>query len=425
MWQLKKHPLLKAIDLPMLVAAVLTVLFYVVINQEAFNNSLLRRYTSEHIVEYVVVAFFIWGLVDVVFRLCGFPLEILALRHHPLPPRGAREQVAKAKGMHAVLKTHPKWLLESRFGQRLTKALGYLEERASADGFNDYLHFLAADDEDRTHANYGLLRFICWVAPVLGILGTVIHFGTAFGGLSVDEIEANIGKVVGEIGTAFNTTTVALAAAITMMFSMFLCERTERSIIRAINRRIDLELMNRFEVVDESLTPFLHAVEQASQATVQTVAGSVEKQLQIWSAAAGQLQQKSEHRLQAHAQLWEQALAKTHERFEHSDTQREQKLVRLLEEAQAQRTDHRAQVQAMLTQMAGVQTQCAKMVETLSSLLRGEGELVKLQHTLAENLQGLRGTQQLDQAMHGLTAAIHLLTARHDPEAKTKTGRAA
>jgi hypothetical protein len=129
--------------------------------------------------------------------------------------------------------------------------------------------------------------------------------------------------------------------------------------------------------------------------------------------------------LQAHAQLWEQALAKTSERFEQSDAQREQKLLRLLEEAQAQRTDHKAQVQAMLAQMAGVQSQSAKLVEMLSGILRGEGELVKLQHVLTENLNGLRGTQQLDQAMHGLTAAIHLLTARHDPEAKSKTGRAA
>ncbi len=424
MSQWKKHPVLKAIDLPMLVAAALTVVFYVVVNQESFAGSMIRKYTTEHIVEYVVVAFFIWGLVDVVFRLCGLPVEVLALRRNPLPERTATEPVSSAEAMYSELRAQPPWFLDSRFGQRLMKALTYLQEKESADGFNDYLHYLAAQDEDRTHANYALLRFICWVAPVLGILGTVIHFGSAFGGLSVDEIEANIGKVVGEIGTAFNTTTVALAAAITMMFSMFLCERTERSIIHGINRRIDRELQNRFEVFDETLTPFLDAVKSTNQTTVQTVAASVERQLQIWSAAAQQLQQKSEQRLQAHAQLWEQTLAKTSQRFEQSDTQREQKLLKLLEEAQAQRTDHRAQVQAMLTQMAGFQAQTGKLVETLSGLLKGEGELAKLQHKLAENLEGLRGTQQLDQAMHGLTAAIHLLTARHEPDTK-KTGRAA
>src|SRR3954469_12656274 len=175
MSQFKKHPLLKAIDLPMVVAAALTVVFYIVIRQDSFKNSLIQRYTTEHIVEYVVVAFFIWGLVDVAFRLCSFPLELFALRQETLPARSSKDPVEKSKAMYASLLAQPKWFLESRFGQRLTKALGYLQEKESADGFNDYLHYLATQDDDRTHSNYGLLRFICWVAPVLGILGTVIH----------------------------------------------------------------------------------------------------------------------------------------------------------------------------------------------------------------------------------------------------------
>ena len=46
--------------------------------------------------------------------------------------------------------------------------------------------------------------------------------------------------------------------------------------------------------------------------------------------------------------------------------------------------------------------------------MRGEGELVKLQAVLNQNLHGIRETQQIDQALHGLSAAIHLLTARYD-----------
>ena len=79
----------------------------------------------------------------------------------------------------------------------------------------------------------------------------------------------------------------------------------------------------------------------------------------------------------------------------------------------------------MVSQMAGLQTNFSQLVEALQGLSRGEGELVKLQQTLAANLQALRGSQQLDQALHGLTAAIHLMTARHEPEPKAKTGRAA
>jgi biopolymer transport protein ExbB/TolQ len=415
-----KARLSSMIDFPLIVAAALTGLFYVIVTRPQFEGTLIRRYTCEHIVEYVVVAFFIWGLVDVAFRICAFPMEFMALRHYRLTPRGTKESVEKSGVLFSVLKTQPKWFLESRFGQRLVKALGYLQDKQSADGFSEYLRYLATDDEDRTHANYALLRFICWVAPVLGILGTVIHFGSAFGGLSVDEIEANLGKVVGEIGTAFNTTTVALAAAISMMFCMFVCERMERSMIRTISRKVDLELLNRYEVVDETLTPFLHAVQSSSQVSVQAMAAAVERQLQLWSGAFTQLQQKSEQRLQTHAQIWEQSLIKVHERFEQSDAAREQKLTRLTDETQSQRTEHKAQMQGLLTQIAGVQSHFAKLTETLGGILRGEGELVKLQGTLSDNVRTLRETQQLDQAMHGLTAAIHMLTARHDLDPKGK-----
>ncbi len=423
--QSKKRALPEWFDLPMAVAALLTVAFYIVVFREVPKGSIIHRYTTEHIVEYVVVAFFIWGIVDVVFKLCGFPLEMLALRQPNLRERTGKESVSEAKTLNAQLQSRPKWFLDSRYGQRLSKAFHYVLAKESADGFHDYLRYLATEDEEKTHSNYALVRFICWVAPVLGILGTVIHFGSAFGGLSVDEIGDNLAKVVGEIGTAFNTTTIALAAAITMMFSLFMCEKIERGLIHSINRRIDLELLNRFEVVDESITPFLQAVQTGNQATIKSLDAHLEKQLQIWAAAFQRVQVESEKRLHTHAQTWEQSLAKVHSQFEQSDAQREQKLLRLLSEVQQQRSEQKTEGEGMLTQLAGLQNNFAKLVEALTALNRGEGELVKLQQILAQNLQSVREAGQLDQALHGLSAAIHLLTARHGLEPQTKTSRAA
>ncbi len=312
LWLLRKKKLTDWLDFPLAFGILLTVGFYLLVNQEPLKSSKLHHYTTEHAVEYVVVFVFIWGLVDVIMRAITFPYESLATGQEWLPPRTTREPVAKAAELVAILQQRPKWMQKSRIGQRLAKALSYLQEKGSAEGFNDYLHYLASQDEEQTHANYGLIRFICWVAPVLGILGTVIHFGSAFGGLSVDEIGDNLAKVIGEIGTAFNTTTVALAAAITMMLSLFLCERAERGIVQAITRRTELMLLNRFQVVDESLTPFLNAVQVGNQATLQALDETVDRQLQIWTNAFAQLQKQSEERLQSNGKTWEQSLAKWH-----------------------------------------------------------------------------------------------------------------
>ena len=181
------------------------------------------------------------------------------------------------------------------------------------------------------------MRFICWVAPVLGILGTVIHFASAFVGMAPDQVTDNLQKIMGEIGTAFSTTTVALAAAITMMFSLFMCEKTEKGIVHAINRRVDKELLSRFEVVDESITPFLHAVTAGNKATLTAMDGTLERQLKIWSTALDNFIRKAKSG-------WKRTPACGNNRwcaftiaFEQSDAQREQKLLKLLDDLQAQR----------------------------------------------------------------------------------------
>jgi glycosyltransferase involved in cell wall biosynthesis len=93
------------------------------------------------------------------------------------------------------------------------------------------------------------------------------------------------------------------AAAITMMFSLYLCERTDRSIVRRINRRVDRELLSRFEVVDEKLTPFINAVEVANHASLAALDESVHRQLKIWSGAFHSLQHENEQKLKSHSQL--------------------------------------------------------------------------------------------------------------------------
>src|SRR5689334_19834046 len=131
----------------------------------------------------------------------------------------------------------------------MTEALAYRPKRGAAEGGEDYLRRLADQDDERPYSDSALHRFICWVTPGLGMLGKVILIGSAFGGIAVDETGYKLAIVLGAIGNAFHTTTVALAAAITMMFSLYRCERTDRGIVRRIIRRVDRELLSRFEVV--------------------------------------------------------------------------------------------------------------------------------------------------------------------------------
>jgi hypothetical protein len=408
----RKQSLPKILDLPLVIAAGLTFLYYWIVTAEAMHGTLLHRYTTEHAVEYVIVGFFIWGLVDAAFRAAAFPREMLAMRQDFLPPAKGVEPIGQVDACLTYLTKRPQWMQNSRLGKRLHQALLHLRERGSADGFADYLHSLADQDHDLTQTNYGLIRFICWVTPMFGFLGTVLHFGTALGGQTAGDLGDKLPKVVAEMGTAFNTTTVALTAATTMMFCLYLCERMERGIVTGVDRRTERELLNRFEVTDASLTPFLSALEAAHQANLRSIDAAIGRQMEVWSGALESLHAQSEKQQQWQVQVWVEALEKIEQRFEQNDAQREQRLARLLEAIDQQRKEQRTQLKEGADQLASVRGEMARLAQDLTGLVQGGGDLVRLQASLADNLRLLRETQQIDQALHGLTAAIHLLTAR-------------
>ena len=403
----------RMLDLPFAVAVVITVIFYTIVLQKSMEGSILQRYTTEHAVEYVIVGFFIWGLMDVFFRVLTFPSEKRALRHEFLPPRGSREPVSKASDLLDHLEKEPASLQQSRMCQRLMKALAYLEEKGSADGFSDYLDSLADQDDEKTHSNYGLVRFIGWVTPVLGFLGTVLYFGMALAGLTVDEMANQLPIVVSQMGAAFNTTTVALGASTAMMFFLFLCERAEQGIIRSIDRRAERELLNRFEVADASLTPFLNALQASSGMMLQAMDSSVRAPAPSLVGHLQTLHERNEERQHRQSQVWEETILRMQKRFEESDAEREKRLLRVLEAMETDRNTHHAQMKGTIDETIKLRGDFARLTQTLAGLLNDEGKLLELQNTLAANLRLLRESQQIDEALHGLTAAIHLLTSRH------------
>ena len=403
----------RTMDLTFGFAVLLTFGYYWVITRPGMEHTLLHRYTTEHNVEYVIVAFFIWGITDTVVRALSLPRESWPLREEWLPKQVGREPVARAALLYAQLEEKPAWLRDSRLGQRLMQALTYLSENGSANDLGDYLRYLSEIDEERTHNNYGLIRFICWVTPVLGFLGTVLHFGTALGGLSADQMADQLSLVVGKMGTAFNTTTCALAASTSMMFSLFLCERTENGILRSVDRRVERELLNRFEMTDANMTPFMAALEKANATTLRAMEVTVGHQLQMWSNAFQNFEQRGDQYFQRQSQLWEEALTRLHEQFASGDREREKRLLKVLETVEQRRAEQQSEAKLTANQLSSLRDDFAKLVQGLSGISQGELKLVELQNILAENLRVLRETQQIDEALHGLTGAIHLLTARH------------
>jgi hypothetical protein len=400
-------------DVSFVLGAAATIGFYACMLSPVAQGGLLHRYTTEHAVDYIIVALFFWGLMDVLVKLSGFPRDVMALRRDWLPEPAGREDAAAAKTHLAAIAAMPGWLRSSRLGLRLTRALEYVADNGATPEFREYLQTLAERDADRTHANYTLIRFVVRVTPVLGFLGTVIHFGTALNGVDFDHMSDKLSVVVSEMGQAFNTTTVALAAAMVMMFAQFVCEWTERTLLHAVDRTAQRELFNRFEVRDAAIPPFLSVVKTANDEALRLIATQIERQTAAWAKAFDALVVRFDQRQRQEAEAWNAALEALAARHEDYDAAREQRLRELLDLVDGRQEKFMNHIQDMLERAVGFRDDFGQVARTIESVARGEGRLVELQAVLAENLRVIHETQQIDDALHGLTAAIHLLTARH------------
>jgi len=408
----QKNALLRVLDPAFVAGAISTIAFYSIISLPGFRDTALYHYTTEHSVEYVIVALFLWGVCDILLRLLSFPREFVSLKQHWLPAYQGRQSATEAVNLLQQVNQQRSWLLKSRIGQRLASALGFVVDEGSAEGFREHLQYLSDRDDDRTHGHYALTRFIAGVTPILGFLGTVVHFGTALSGISFDEMSARLPVIVAEMGTAFNTTTIALAASMTMMFSVFVCERIEKSIIHSVDQLTDRDLLNRFETHDANILPLIDTLKSANAHALQAIDMTLQRQIVIWSQALEKLFQKFEERQISEVQAWDDALKLLQKRHESNDSLHEERVAKMLTLVDARQSEHMERIQKSLDRAGSIGKEISELSLTLQGVARGEGKLADLQGTLSTNLRVIRETQQLDEAMHGLTAAIHLLTAR-------------
>jgi hypothetical protein len=272
---------------------------------------------------------------------------------------------------------------------------------------SEYLGRLSDDDADRSHGGFALVRFICWVTPVLGFLGTVIHFGTALGGMSSDDMAERLPYVVSEMGTAFDTTTAALVAAITMMFALFIGERSDKNLLQAVDRRTADELLDRFvtdDVVPSVPTPV------AAAAPIANIDNALfERHSAVLLQAVENLQRQFDLRQQQALKAWQLSCERLYEEIRKREADQERRLLERLVGGGLPADE--SAWPGVFSGLREIGSDFRELNQNLTVVLRDGSTQAAALGEVSERLRQLQ-LQQLDPALHQLTAAIHLLTAR-------------
>jgi biopolymer transport protein ExbB/TolQ len=363
----------------------------------ALAGTPLHHYLS-HGVEQVEVVLFclaVSGLLAKVWQNVG---ERRALRAAVLPPwDGHAVPVAEAPKLLAGISRLPRSVQKSWLVNRVAGVLDFLASRGSAAELDDHLRDQADGDALALEHSYALIRFITWAIPILGFLGTVLGITGAINGVTPDKLEKDISQVTDGLALAFNATALALALTMVTMFLSYLVDRLEQNALGAVDDYAARHLAHRFER-DGGHGEVAALVRQNAQAVLRTTDEVVRRQADVWAQTLEEINRR-------HAA----SAAKAQERL---TAALEAALERTLK-SHAERLAATEKVSGkLLEQVASLAAAVTQQHAALAKLQEGEKQLVRLQETMARNLDSLAGAGSFEEAVHSLTAAVHLLTAR-------------
>ncbi len=125
-------------------------------------------------------------------------------------PEDARRYVKPLEALKPALRN---LLLPRAVFQSLTRfeTTNSVQDAASAN------NAVCTNEGERLDSELALIRYIAWAIPSIGFIGTVRGIGNALG-LAHRAVEGDITGVTQNLGTAFNSTLIALLLSIVLMF---------------------------------------------------------------------------------------------------------------------------------------------------------------------------------------------------------------
>jgi biopolymer transport protein ExbB/TolQ len=461
--------------------------FFALFGKSTLGYPLVVRYCEGHPVEQVETYLFFIGLAALVIKFAEVLRQWKSVQTDLLEPVPAGGQsVADIPRLKSQIQRAAASIREGYLGRRLTAALEFVHRKSSSTALDDHLYYLADSDQLVMQGSYASVRIIIWAIPILGFLGTVIGITIAIASLSPEALEESLTEVTAGLGVAFDTTALALALSMVLMFAKYVTEKFESHLLTRVEDRVSRELVGRFDRADWSNDPDVTAVRRIADGVLAACDKLVERQSEVWretieaahsrwatlTTAAGELLEAalsdavasslkqhaaevnaaaaaraaelqsavkaSTGSLQAQVERTSATLSDcldrvgtrmdaTLSRLQTALTDSVSTHTRALTECEKEVAEenwrHFSEVQLALVETAAgaieQQEQLVKQGEVLLRVVDATGQIKQLESTLNENLAALAGSQNFEQTVTSLAAAVQLLSsrlghARHD-----------
>lgn len=246
-----------------LVAVLLTGVFYLILMPFPGTMLYIKFMGQGRFVDIIIpvaTVFLAWWCLAILFlksRKLAFQRRTLALEVTPSNP----EFVLSSATVDQILDRMYELVDDPRqfvLFNRIEIALSNLRNLGRISDVDEILRSQSENDESFLDATYVVLGGFMWAIPILGFIGTVLGLSIAIGNFSV-VLQANAAKggglieslkgVVGGLGTAFDTTLIALVAALCIQMWITFLRRSEQEFLDSCSEYCLRKIVNRLRMM--------------------------------------------------------------------------------------------------------------------------------------------------------------------------------
>jgi len=241
-------------------ALLLTALFYGALSAIPASRG-TQLFTERGVVQYVIVHFFLWALLILVVKQLKISGQRKTLAYDQLLPADP-DFVLSPGTVNAVLGHMRRVCADPRcfiLFNRIEYTLSNLKNMGRIGDVDEVLQSRADNDIDVMESSYTLLRGLIWAIPVLGFIGTVQGLSGSLGSFGQVLVETDdfasikpaLRDVTAGLSTAFDTTFVALVAALLVQLFLTATRKREEELLDGCNEYCQRHIVGRLR-----LTPF-------------------------------------------------------------------------------------------------------------------------------------------------------------------------
>lgn len=191
----------------------------------------------------LVIILTLWGLAIMGYKfralarereLFGADLVSLAEGESILPD--------DARGHARLIESLDPLRREAILPQMMLTALNRFRMTRSIQDVSDEVGRVAQGFADRLDSELSLMRYVAWAIPSIGFIGTVRGIGQAMGQAN-RALEGDLAGVTESLGTAFNSTLVALLLSIVLMFLLHQLQQMQERVVLDAHSKVNQRLI--------------------------------------------------------------------------------------------------------------------------------------------------------------------------------------